>query len=57
MKKKDIAIHTDANESKGITVKHAIILVLNIKKRLPGEILKMDHLTTRTGLVHEENSF
>ena len=46
----DVAIHTDTNALKGIIVRRALILVLNIKKRQPAEI-KKDHLVTRTGLA------
>ena len=51
MKRTDAAIHTDTNTLQGITVRRTLILVLDIKKRLHGEILKMDHLATRIGLA------
>ena len=50
VKKTDIDIRADSNVLKGITVKHARILVLIIKKRIPDDIQKMDHLAIRTGL-------
>ena len=38
MKKTDVSIHTDKNALKGITVRRALILVLNIKKIQPADI-------------------
>ena len=46
MKKMGVSFHADANALKGKSVKLARILVLNIRKRLPDEIQKMDHFAT-----------
>ena len=51
MKKLDVAIHVETNVLKGITVKHARILVLIIKKMLHGGVQRMYHLSIRTGLA------